>query len=114
MHSDLIHFIFGRLTLDKIPYHVPILVWTFVVVAILGVALLATITVMGKWRYLWTEWFTSIDHKKIGIMYMVLGTVMLLRGFSDAIMMRIQQAIAFNGSDGYLTSHHYDQVFTMA
>jgi cytochrome o ubiquinol oxidase subunit 1 len=111
-HFDLIHFIFGRLTLDKIPLHVPILVWTFVVVAILGVALLATITLMGKWGYLWREWFTSIDHKKIGIMYMVLGVVMLLRGFSDAIMMRIQQAIAFNGSMGYLPPEHYDQIFT--
>nr|WP_211254892.1 cytochrome o ubiquinol oxidase subunit I [Nevskia soli] len=106
------HFIFGRLTWAAIPFHVPILVYTFIVVAILGIALLATITWMGKWGYLWREWFTSVDHKKIGIMYMVLGIVMMLRGFSDAIMMRLQQAMAFGGSTGYLPPEHYDQIFT--
>src|SRR3546814_15897109 len=86
--SQLTSPLFGRLTLDAIPYHEPILVWTFVLVALLGVALLGAITYARKWSYLWSEWFTSVDHKKIGIMYMVLGIVMLLRGFSDAIMMR--------------------------
>ncbi len=47
---------------------------------------------------LWRDWITSIDHKKIGIMYIILGLVMLLRGFADAIMMRLQQAIAFGDS----------------
>ncbi|MDE0855163.1 MAG: cytochrome o ubiquinol oxidase subunit I [Nevskia sp.] len=106
------HFLFGRLTWDAIPYDVPILVYTFVVVAVLGTALLGAITYHRKWGYLWREWFTSVDHKKIGIMYMVLGTIMLLRGFADAAMMRIQQAIAFGGSAGYLPPHHYDQIFT--
>ncbi|WP_343203531.1 cytochrome o ubiquinol oxidase subunit I [Luteibacter sp. SG786] len=103
---------FGRLTLEAIPYHEPILIGTFVAVAIGGIALLALITKHKLWGYLWSEWFTSIDHKKIGIMYMVLGIVMLLRGFSDAIMMRAQQAIAFNGNPGFLPPHHYDQIFT--
>ncbi|MDB5974573.1 MAG: ubiquinol oxidase subunit [Nevskia sp.] len=111
-NSELIHFIFGRLTWDAIPFHVPILVYTFIVVAILGIALLGTITWMGKWGYLWREWFTSVDHKKIGIMYMVLGIIMMLRGFSDAVMMRLQQAMAFGGSTGYLPPEHYDQIFT--
>ncbi|MGN6094054.1 MAG: cytochrome o ubiquinol oxidase subunit I [Luteibacter jiangsuensis] len=103
---------FGRLTLEAIPYHEPILIGTFIAVAIGGIALLALITKHKLWGYLWSEWFTSIDHKKIGIMYMVLGIVMLLRGFSDAIMMRAQQAIAFNGNPGFLPPHHYDQIFT--
>ncbi|WP_413626787.1 cytochrome o ubiquinol oxidase subunit I [Luteibacter sp. Lutesp34] len=103
---------FGRLTLEAIPYHEPILIGTFAAVAIGGIALLALITKHKLWGYLWSEWFTSIDHKKIGIMYMVLGIVMLLRGFSDAIMMRAQQAIAFNGNPGFLPPHHYDQIFT--
>ena len=81
-------------------------------VALGGIALLGAITYYGKWGYLWREWFTSIDHKKIGIMYMILGIVMLLRGFADAIMMRLQQAIAFGDSTGYLPPHHYDQIFT--
>ena len=77
-----------------------------------GVALLAALTRYRLWGYLWREWFTSVDHKRIGIMYMVLGLVMLLRGFADALMMRLQQAIAFGGSEGYLNAHHYDQIFT--
>jgi len=109
---DLAKLIFGRLTLEAIPYHEPILIGTFIAVAIGGIALLALITKHKLWGYLWSEWFTSIDHKKIGIMYMVLGIVMLLRGFSDAIMMRAQQAIAFNGNPGFLPPHHYDQIFT--
>ena len=109
---DLARLIFGRFTLDAIPYYDPILVTTFLVVAAAGGALLFAITKYRLWGYLWSEWFTTVDHKKIGIMYMILSIVMLLRGFADAIMMRLQQAIAFNGSEGYLPAHHYDQVFT--
>lgn len=104
-------FLFGRLTLQAIPTE-PIVLATFVVVALGGAALLAALTYFKLWGYLWKEWFTSVDHKKIGIMYMVLGLVMLLRGFADAVMMRLQQAMAFNGSEGYLNAHHYDQIFT--
>src|SRR6201996_578988 len=109
---DLAKLIFGRLTLEAIPYHEPILIGTFVMVAIGGIALLALITKAKLWGYLWREWLTSIDHKKIGIMYMILGIVMLLRGFADALMMRLQQAIAFGANEGYLPAHHYDQIFT--
>ncbi|MDX8442111.1 cytochrome o ubiquinol oxidase subunit I [Mesorhizobium australafricanum] len=112
MPETLTKFIFGRLTLESLPLHEPIVVGTFIAVALGGVAVLAAITYFRLWAYLWHEWFTSVDHKKIGIMYMALGLVMLLRGFSDAIMMRLQQAIAFNGSEGYLNAHHYDQIFT--
>jgi cytochrome o ubiquinol oxidase subunit 1 len=105
-------FLFGRLTWAALPLHEPILIVTFIVVAIGGAAVLGALTYFRLWGYLWKEWFTSVDHKKIGIMYMVLGIIMLLRGFADAVMMRIQQAMAFNGSDGYLPAHHYDQVFT--
>ena len=92
-HPDLAKLIFGRLSLDSLPLHEPIVVYTFVAVAIGAIALLGAITYYKLWGYLWHEWFTSIDHKKIGIMYMILGFVMLLRGFSDAIMMRGQQAV---------------------
>ncbi len=109
---SLTQFIFGRLTFEAIPYHEPILVATFAAVAVGGIAVLALITKFKLWGYLWHEWFTSVDHKKIGIMYIILAIIMLLRGFADAIMMRIQQAIAFNGNEGYLNPHHYDQIFT--
>jgi cytochrome o ubiquinol oxidase subunit 1 len=112
MSDTLLKTIFGRLTLESLPLHEPIVVATFGMVAIGGAALVAALTYFKVWGYLWNQWFTSVDHKKIGIMYMVLAIVMLLRGFSDAIMMRLQQAMAFGGSEGYLNAHHYDQVFT--
>ncbi|MCC6827530.1 MAG: cytochrome o ubiquinol oxidase subunit I [Novosphingobium sp.] len=105
-------FLFGRLTLDALPLHEPIIVATFAAVVLGGVAVVGALTYFKLWGYLWREWFTSVDHKKIGVMYMVLGLIMFLRGFADAIMMRIQQAIAFNGNEGYLNAHHYDQIFT--
>jgi len=106
------NFLLGRLSLKDIPYDNMILVWTFVLVAALGIAVVAAVTYHRKWGYLWHEWFTSVDHKRLGIMYVVLATVMLLRGFADAIMMRSQQAIAFGSNMGYLPPHHYDQIFT--
>ncbi|MEH3090587.1 MAG: cytochrome o ubiquinol oxidase subunit I [Agrobacterium cavarae] len=110
--TDQTSFLFGKLTLDSIPYHEPILIVTFIGVAIGGIAVLGLVTYFRLWGYLWKEWFTSIDHKKIGIMYIVLALVMLLRGFADAVLMRTQQAIASGGSEGYLPPHHYDQIFT--
>jgi len=109
---NLVTLIFGRLTWDAIPFHEPILLWTFVAIALVGVGVLAAVTKYKLWGYLWREWFTSIDHKKIGVMYVVLGLVMLLRGFADAIMMRLQQAMAFGDNLGYLPPEHYDQIFT--
>lgn len=104
--------LFGRLSWDSFPVHEPILLITFAVVAILGMGLVAVVAKYRLWGWLWREWLNSVDHKKIGIMYLILGIVMLLRGFADALMMRLQQAIAFNGSEGYLNAHHYDQIFT--
>jgi cytochrome o ubiquinol oxidase subunit 1 len=111
-NPDLLKLIFGRLSLDSFPYHEPILVVTFIGVVIGGLAVLGAVTYFGKWTYLWQEWITSVDHKKIGVMYIILGLIMLLRGFSDALMMRAQQAMAFGDSQGFLPPHHYDQVFT--
>ena len=102
----------GRLTLDAFPIHDPIIVGTFAIVALGGATLLGLVTYLRLWDYLWKEWFTSVDHKRVGLMYMVLGIVMLLRGFVDAIMMRLQQAMAFGGSEGFLPAEHYDQIFT--
>ncbi|MES1162830.1 MAG: cbb3-type cytochrome c oxidase subunit I, partial [Rhizobacter sp.] len=111
-HLDLTKLIFGRLTWDAIPFHEPILLGTFIAVALGGAALLAAMTYFRVWGTLWRDWVTSIDHKKIGVMYIILGLVMLLRGFSDAILMRAQQAISFGDAAGYLPPEHYDQIFT--
>ncbi|MBJ7262819.1 MAG: cytochrome o ubiquinol oxidase subunit I, partial [Burkholderiaceae bacterium] len=109
---DFTKLIFGRLSWEAIPLHEPILIVTFIAVILGGLALVGALTYFKLWGFLWRNWFTSIDHKKIGIMYMILGLIMLLRGFADAIMMRIQQAIAFGDNVGYLNPHHYDQIFT--
>ncbi|OSN06574.1 cytochrome ubiquinol oxidase subunit I [Lonsdalea iberica] len=103
---------FGKLTLDAVPYHEPIIMVTVAAIILGGLALLALITYFGKWKWLWTEWFTTVDHKKIGIMYVIVALVMMLRGFADAIMMRTQQALASAGEAGFLPPHHYDQIFT--
>ena len=103
---------FGKLTLDAVPYHEPIIMVTIAAILLGGLAIAGLITYFGKWQYLWQEWFTSVDHKRLGIMYLILGMVMLLRGFADAVMMRGQQVMASAGSEGYLNAHHYDQIFT--
>ncbi|MFW7267034.1 cytochrome o ubiquinol oxidase subunit I [Gluconacetobacter sp. Hr-1-5] len=102
----------GKLSWSDIPIDVPILVGTFAGAAIAGLAVLGLITYYGKWGYLWKEWFTSVDHKRLGVMYIVLALVALFRGFADAIMMRSQLALAYAGNPGYLPPHHYDQIFS--
>jgi len=104
--------LFGKLSLAAIPLDQPVIM---IVSGVLGTAmlgLLAYITHKKLWGYLWREWITSTDHKRIGIMYVLLALVMFVRGFSDAIMMRSQQALAGPGHAGFLPPEHYDQVFT--
>lgn len=102
----------GKLTLDAVPFHEPIIMVTLAAVAVIGLVIAALITKHKKWGPLWRDWLTSVDHKRLGIMYILLAFVMLIRGFSDAIMMRTQQAMATNGAAGYLPPEHYDQIFT--
>jgi cytochrome o ubiquinol oxidase subunit 1 len=103
--------VFGKLNWHAIPFDqpIPLAAGAFVVFAILGV--LIWVWVKGHIPYLWREWITSVDHKRIGIMYCLLALVMLLRGFIDAAMMRSQQAVAFHAA-GYLPPEHYDQIFS--
>ncbi|MBD9533565.1 cytochrome o ubiquinol oxidase subunit I [Comamonas sp. CMM01] len=103
----------GRISWDAVPMaHEPIVLWTFIAVVLGGLVMMAALTKFRLWGPLWRDWICSIDHKKIGIMYMILGLVMFLRGFADAAMMRLQQAMAFGDNLGYLPPHHYDQIFT--
>ncbi|MGB8972473.1 MAG: cbb3-type cytochrome c oxidase subunit I, partial [Pseudomonas capeferrum] len=103
---------FGKLSLEAIPYHEPIVMVTLAMIALGGIAVVGLVTYFRKWTYLWTEWLTTVDHKKIGVMYIIVAMIMLLRGFADAIMMRTQLAAATGGSEGYLPPEHYDQIFT--
>ncbi|MEM9107683.1 MAG: cbb3-type cytochrome c oxidase subunit I, partial [Pseudomonadota bacterium] len=101
----------GKLTIDALPFYSWVAMSGALVTVLGGVIVFAVITYLGAWRYLWKEWLTSVDHKKIGIMYIVMALVMLIRGFVDAIMMRAQQAIALN-SEGYLPAEHFEQIFS--
>ena len=102
----------GKLSIEAVPYHEPIIMVTLAVVAVVGVVIAMLITKHKQWGTLWFDWITSVDHKRLGIMYIVLAMIMLLRGFADAIMMRTQLAMATNGAPGYLPPEHYDQIFT--
>jgi cytochrome o ubiquinol oxidase subunit I len=102
---------FGKLTLEAIPYHEPIIMGATALMALMVLGTGALVTKFGKWGWLWREYLTSTDHKRIGVMYMILAGLMLLRGFADAVMMRAQQAIAMD-APGVFPPHHYDQIFS--
>ncbi len=101
----------GRLTWAAIPLDQPIPLVAGAVVFFALFCILVYIALKGWVPYLWHEWITSVDHKRIGVMYIFLAMVMLLRGFTDAIMMRSQQALAYK-APGYLPPDHYDQIFS--
>jgi cytochrome o ubiquinol oxidase subunit 1 len=101
----------GKLTWQAVPFDQPIPLIAGAMVGFGILCVLIWVVVKGYLPYLWKEWITSVDHKRIGVMYVFLAMVMLLRGFSDAIMMRSQQALAYN-APGYLPPEHYDQIFS--
>ena len=101
----------GKLSWDAIPFDQPVPMAASGIVALAILAVLAWVVIKGHLPYLWREWITSVDHKRIGVMYTLLAMVMLLRGFSDAIMMRMQQSLAFH-NQGFLPPEHYDQIFS--
>jgi cytochrome o ubiquinol oxidase subunit 1 len=102
----------GKLSWAAIPFNQPIPMAASLGVIVGVLYVLGLVTWKGWWPYLWREWLTSVDHKRIGVMYVLLALVLLLRGFSDAIMMRSQLAIAAGGAQGYLPPEHYDQIFS--
>jgi len=102
----------GRLDWSAIPFDQPIIMGTVAGMVLVIGSVLLWVTLKGYVPYLWREWITSVDHKRIGVMYLLLALVMLLRGFADAIMMRTQQAMAAGGAQGYLPPEHFDQIFS--
>jgi cytochrome o ubiquinol oxidase subunit I len=103
---------FGKLSWAAIPFDQPIPMAASLFITVGVIVVLALVSAKGWWPYLWREWFTSVDHKRIGVMYVILALVLLLRGFIDAIMMRTQLALAAGGTPGYLPPEHYDQIFS--
>jgi len=102
----------GKLDWSAVPFDQPIVMGTVGVMVVAIVSILSWVILKGYVPYLWREWIISVDHKRIGVMYIVLALVMLLRGFADGIMMRTQQAIAAGGGQGYLPPEHFDQIFS--
>src|ERR1700723_3205933 len=102
----------GKLSWQAFPFDQPIPMAASLLITVGVFAVLGLVTWKGWWPYLGREWLTSVDHKRIGVMYVLLALVLLLRGFIDAIMMRSQLAIAAGGAQGYLPPEHYDQIFS--
>src|SRR6185503_7460943 len=84
------------------------------ILAIVAVMLVvaAGLTYFKRWKWLYREWLTTVDPKKIGVMYLVVAGLMLLRGIADAVMMRAQQATSVGSAHGILSSDHFQQVFS--
>jgi cytochrome o ubiquinol oxidase subunit 1 len=102
----------GKLDWSAIPFDQPIPLAASMLVLVVLAAIGVTVIRRGWFPYLWREWITSVDHKRIGVMYGLLAFVMLIRGFIDALMMRSQLAMAANGAPGYLPPEHYNQIFS--
>src|SRR6201994_1290305 len=102
----------GKLSWNAIPFDQPIVMGATAFMVLVVVFVVGWILLKGYLPYLWSEWLTSVDHKRIGVMYCILALVMMLRGFSDAIMMRAQQAVAAGDAQGYLPPEHFDQIFS--
>lgn len=103
-------FLLGKLDASALPHEWHTIAGS-VSFALMGLAVIFFITYKKRWTWLWKEWLTSVDPKKIGIMYFLVGGAMLLRGGLDALMLWLQQALA-SGSDGYLSAQHYQEIFT--
>ncbi|WP_422864414.1 cbb3-type cytochrome c oxidase subunit I [Endosaccharibacter trunci] len=103
---------FGRLTVQAaLPFYSAIATAAASIVVVGALAVVVLLTKFRLWRPLWSEWLTSLDHKRIGIMYVVLALVMLSRAVVEAVMMRAQQAVSYD-SPGYLPADHFAQLFT--
>lgn len=102
---------FGRLTLDALK-HDPIETGTGIGIGVAGLVIVYLLFHYRGWKWLWHEWLTSLDPKKIGMMYIIMATIMLFKGLVDAAMMRAQQALSVGDSHGFLTSPHFQQIFS--
>lgn len=101
----------GKLNWNALPHELFTIGASLSFIAMALVAVIA-ITLMKRWKWLWKEWLTTVDPKKIGIMYFIVAGLMLLRGGLDAIMLWLQQAMSSGASHGYLSADHFQQIFT--
>ena len=105
------HVLFGKLSYDALPFYSGIATFAAGLVVLGALTVVALLTYFHKWGYFWSEWITSLDHKRTGIIYIVLSFVMMSRALIEAAMMRAQQALAYN-APGFLPPDHFSQLFT--
>ncbi len=104
-------FLIGNLTWDSLP-HEWFTIGGTIAFLLLGLTVILLLTLTKRWKWLWNEWLTSVDPKRIGIMYFIAGGAMLVRGGLDALMIWLQQALSSGSSHGYLSADHFQQIFT--
>ena len=104
-------FLLGRLDKQALPHEWFTIGGTGAFFALMLI-IIVILTRTKRWKWLWNDWLTSVDPKKIGIMYLLVAGLMLLRGGLDAIMIWIQQALSSGASQGYLSADHFQQIFT--
>ena len=107
----MMEFLLGRLSVEYLPKD-PVTIGAAVGMPLTLLALVLLITYMKRWKWLWKNWLTSLDAKKIGVMYMIVAIVMLLRGVADAGMLRLQTALAAGDASGPFSTDTFQQVFT--
>jgi cytochrome o ubiquinol oxidase subunit 1 len=101
----------GKLSWSALPQD-PVTAGGALTVVLAAVGTLVALTYFKRWKWLWREWLTTVDPKKIGVMYILVALIMLLRGGADAVMLRAQQAISVGNNHGFLSSNHYQQIFS--
>ena len=102
---------FGRLSLDAF-HHEASQNGAVFGMYFTAIALIAVLSYYKKWTYLWNEWITSVDPKRIGVMYIIVVVIMFMKGFADALMMRLQQALSVGDSHGFISPGHFQEVFS--
>lgn len=110
--SDFIQMVFGRLQLTEAFPREPVTAFAAVGMIMTGFLAVGLLTYFKKWRWLWKEWLTTTNHKKIGVMYLTVASIMLVRGLADALMMRTQQATSVGNAHGIVSTDTFQQVFS--
>ena len=102
---------FGKLTLDAFK-HESSQNFAVIMMILSGFFLIGALSYFKRWKWLWNEWLTTVDPKRIGMMYIIVSLLMFFKGFSDALMIRLQQALSVGDSHGFISSHHFQEVFS--
>ncbi len=102
-------FWLGKLNLKALPPNTIQMGGAIMIVSIL-IGLLLFITFTKRWKWLYKEWLTTQDPKKIGVMYILVALGMLLRGGADVALLRTQQSISVGHNMGILSASHFQQI----